>query len=120
MSSNNNIDSRVYGPWYMITVRLSAHLPTHSNCQQWNVFIDAISPFKVYHKRHTEHNYGYQWLFVLEQDLNDWLCLSAAYHNINTIGSRKPLVDMQLINPSFNDQVFVTKTKYRQPKPFGW
>ena len=75
------------GPWHIITIQLSTHLPTHSNCQLWNVFNDGVSSFKVYHKRHTEHNYGYQWLFVLEQYLNDWLCLSAVHHNLNTTGS---------------------------------
>ena len=71
--------------------------------------------FTDYDKRPTKHNYGYQWLFVFEQDLNDWLCLSVAYHNINTIGSRKPLVHMQLINQSINHQVFITKQNIVNP-----
>ena len=109
MSSYNNINSHYYGPWFIITIQLSTHLPTHSKCQLWNGFIKTVSPFKVYDQRQTKHNYGYQWLFVLEQYLNDWLRLSAAHHNINTTGSWGPLLDMQLFKHSINHQHYISK-----------
>ena len=97
------------------SLQLSTDLSTHSICQPWNGYTNTVLTFTDYDKRPTKHNYGYQWLFVFEQDLNDWLCLSAAYHNINTIGSRMPLIDMQLINQSINHQVFVNVQNYVNP-----